>query len=192
MQTPTADPMAKKKLKKPVVHVKPIETVEGLTVAVNRYVELSTDLARRKAKAERAIAAINSAFEAENAERMAEVDALAAAAHIYCDAHQDILDRGRSREMANAIVGFRTNPPKVEKIASKDTFEAIARRMQAQPWAGPFIKLAEPEINKELLLSERANLKEADLAAVGLRIAQGETFFISPKGDMAEPARIDS
>ncbi len=184
--------MSKKKSKKIVVHVNPIETPEGLTVTVNRFVELSTELARRRAKADQAIAEINAEFEAANAERMAEVEALASAAHIYCEANPAVLDRGRSREMANAIVGFRTNPPKVDKVASKDTFEAIARRMQAQVWAQPFLKIAEPEINKELLLSERENLKADELAAVGLKIVQGETFFITPKAESAEPARIEA
>ncbi len=184
--------MSKKKSKKIVVHVNPIETPEGLTVTVNRYVELSTELARRRAKKDKAIAAINAEFEAENAELMAEEDALVSTAHVFCSHNPDVLNRGRSLDLANAVVGFRTNPPKVEKVASKDTFEAIARRMQAQPWAAKFLRILDPEINKELLLSEREHLDEAQLAAVGIKITQDEKFYIEPKVESAEPARIEA
>lgn len=179
-----------KKSKKPVVVVPAVSSIDGLNVAVNRYVEISTDLARRRAKVDLECARLLAEFEADNAERMATADALVAAAHVYCATHPDALDKGKSREFANAVVGFRTNPPKVEKRLTKDTFEAIARRMEAQPWAAPFITVPAPQINKELLLSERANLKDEDLAAVGLRIVQDETFFIRPKGETAEPAKI--
>lgn len=179
-----------KKSKKPSVIIPEIHTVEGLNVAVNRYVEVATDLARRKAKAEIECARIMAEFEADNAERMAEVDALTAAAHMFCEDHQDVLDRGRSVEFANAVVGFRKNPPKVEKRISKDTFEAIVRRMQAQEWALPFLRTPEQEIDKDLLISERANLDPKALAAVGLKIEQAETFYIAPKGETAETAKI--
>lgn len=180
-----------KKPKKPAITLPAIETVDGLRICVNALVERSTRLERKKAALALKIAQLHTEFDQENAENIAHIEALTAAAHLYCDTHRDIFPEDRkSKEFGNAVIGFRKNPPKVDKVVNKDTFEAIAKRLLAVPWGAPFVRTGEPEVNKEALLSEHANLDEAALRAVGIKITQGETFFIEPTQGIVEATRL--
>lgn len=179
--------MSKKKAKKITVSVPAIQTVDGLRAAVNSLIEKQTRLERSKAKRDLEIAQIQTAWDQDNAELVAEIEALTSTAHVYCETNRVVFGEAKkSIDVGNAVVGFRNNPWKVEKLVSKDTFEAIAKRLLAVPWGAPFVRTVEPEVNRELLLSERANLDEAQLRSVGLRISQGETFYIEPKVESAE------
>lgn len=178
-----------KKSKKPVVTVPAIQTVDGLRASVNDLIEKQTRLERAKAKRDLEIAQIQTAFDVDNATLVAEIEALTSSAHVYCETHRVVFGEDRkSIDVGNAVVGFRNNPWKVEKVVSKDTFEAIAKRLLGVPWGAPFVRTLEPEVNREALLSERANLDEAQLRAVGIRITQAETFYIEPKVETAEGA----
>lgn len=180
-----------KKSKKQKVSVPAIETVDGLRAAVNHVVELQTQLARRMARHELEVARLNSEFDAETATVVALIEAHTASAHVYCEANRGIFPKDtKSIECRNATVGFRLNPPKVEKVVAKDTFTAIAKRLQAVAWGSPFVAIAEPEVNKEALLSERANLPDDRLLGVGLRIVQEETFYIKPNAETAPPITV--
>ena len=180
-----------KKSKKLAISLPPIQTVDGLRIVVNALVERQTRLERKKAALALRIAQLNTEFDEENAENVAHIEAMTAAAHLYCDGHRDIFPEDRkSMEFGNATIGFRKNPPKVDKVVNKDTFEAIAKRLLTVPWGAPFVRTGEPEVNKESLLSEQANLDEAALRAVGIKITQGETFFIEPTQGIVEATRL--
>ncbi len=92
----------------------------------------------------------------------------------------------RSVSFVHARVGFRTNPPKVEKTGKKLSWEDVLKNMQRDPTLRPFIRQAEPEINKQALIDARDQLSKDSLTGAGLRIVQGETFFVDPVAESAE------
>lgn len=178
--------MSKKKTKKFSVSVPAIQTVDGLRASVNALIEKQTRLERSKAKRDLEIAQIQTLWDEDNGHLIAEIEALSAMAHVFCETNRVVFgEEKKSIDVGNAVVGFRFNPWKVEKVVSKDTFEAISKRLQAVPWGAPFVRTVDPEVNRELLLAERANLDVAQLASVGLRITQAETFYIEPKVESA-------
>ena len=185
--------MSKRTTKAKPFHVHALASVEGLKSTVNQVVELQAELARKTAKHDAEVARINSEFDADTQDLVAKIDGLANAAHIYCEAHREIFpDVAKHIDCRNARVGFRLNPWKIEKVVNKDTFVAIARRLLGTSWGVPFVTQADPEISKELLLSERANLTEEQLQSVGLKITQGETFYISPIIESSEGVAVKS
>jgi phage host-nuclease inhibitor protein Gam len=175
------------KPKKLRVAVPKIQSTDGLGAAVNDLVERQTKLARKRAKLDEEIAKLNTQYDEETAHEVAVCDALFAEVHLYCDTHREVFGDQRSAQIRNASFGFRTCPPKVEKAVSKDSWEAIARRLQSVEWGAPFLTIPEPAINKETLISERANLDDAMLAAVGIRITQAEKFFVDAANESAAP-----
>lgn len=173
-----------KKTKTPIV-VTLINSEEGLASVVNAYVERSILLASRKAELEARIAALNREFEEANAALIRECDVALASAQLYAESRPDLFagsaaEGHRSRVYRNAVVGFRTNPPKVEKRVGKDTWDAIIQRLKASPWGYAYLNVPAPVIDKEGLLRDRANLDAGQLAAVGIEIVQHETFFVKP------------
>ena len=168
-----------------------ITTEDGLAAVVNEYVESSLELAKRKAGLEAQIAALNAEFDRENGSLVAKCEMLAASAQVYAESRPDLFPEDaakgpRSRVYRNATVGFRTNPPKVEKRVSKDTWEAILQRLEATAWGFKYIVRPDPTLDKEGLLRDREDLETEKLAAAGIKISQGETFFIKPASESVE------
>ena len=175
--------MAKKK-KSPAAAL--IDTPDGLAAAVNRYVAVSLTMEELKAAHERRVASINQEFELATVDLVAEIESLSNGAHLFCEQHRDLFPEGaKSIAYRNAVVGFRNNPPKVDKVIAKDTWDAIAKRMAGLAWAVDYIRDGEPSVDKDAILAHRADLPEAMLKKVGIVITQGETFFINPTGDAA-------
>jgi phage host-nuclease inhibitor protein Gam len=182
--------MSKRKVEPPKTFVPPIETVEGLNARANQLVEMSTQLAEHKAARDKRIAEINTEFDAEHRDLMQEIDAITTSCHLYCSAHPEIFaPKKRSLEFGNATVGFRTNPPKVEMLHKKDTWENVAFRIQAQPWGEPYVRET-IECKKDSLIADRKTLTPEQLRTVGIDITQGETFFIAPNNQSAAPVAI--
>jgi Bacteriophage Mu Gam like protein len=167
---------------------------DGLAAAANRHVELSIALNAKKAEHDVRLAELNSEFDKQIAAEVSELNRLEAAIQLFAESRPDLFpkdaeDGPRSRTYRNAVVGFRTNPPKVEKRVPKDTFEAIVERLKMLAWGEKYVKYAEPGLDKEALLKDRAVLTDAQLAQVGLKFAQGQTFFIDPVFETADAVR---
>ena len=99
----------------------------------------------------------------------------------WAEAHpQEFPKDRRSVAFVHGQVGFRTNPPKVEKTSKKLTWEDVLKNMRQDPTLRPFIRQPEPELNKQALIDARDTLSKDALQGVGLRIVQGETFYVEP------------
>lgn len=170
--------MAKKKPQPPAII---ISTEDGLASCVNRYVELQLRLEEVKAIHEQNVATLNAEFDSQTREMVVEIEALINGSHLFCERNRQLFpDGSKSRVYRNGTVGFRLNPPKVDKVLPKDTWEAVAARLTSVEWGKPFLHTKDPTVNKDALLANRANLTEAQLDSVGVKFAQGETFFIEP------------
>jgi phage host-nuclease inhibitor protein Gam len=157
---------------------------DAMVGTLNRYIELSLKLARRKAKLDERIAALKTDFDSDNQGDREELAVLESSVQLFAVNHRGELfpEEKKSRDYANATIGFRNNPPSVGKLIPKDTFGAIALRLDAQPWGEPYaVWTCEP--NKEALLRDRANLTPEQLAVAGIRFEQEEVFYIDPSSD---------
>lgn len=187
--------MSKKTKTKPMFAVIPNE--DALAAAANRYVELRLKLNHKMVKHEQRIAEANTEFDQDTAELVAEIAGLESGCQLFAESHRELFPESakegpRSRQYRNAAIGFRWNPFKVEKRVGKDTFEAIAERLGAVPWGEPYLRQADPVVDKDALLKHQAELTEEQLAQVGIRFARGETFFIDPVFESAEAVRKEA
>lgn len=167
---------------------------EAMVGTLNRYVELKLAIAGATAAHEQEVAELNSAFDdAVQADRQ-ELAMLESSVQLFCVNHREALFPGqpgsgkKSKEFANATVGFRLNPTSVGKRIAKDTFEAIALRMDETEWGTPYVDW-KPSLDKEALLRDRAQLTELQLREAGLRFDQEEFFFIEPSSDAIERSK---
>lgn len=94
---------------------------------------------------------------------------------------------GKSIELANCSIGFRTNPPSVSKKKGI-TWEAIVSLMKSNKLLKQFVKVKE-DIDKTAILKSQTDLKiTKQLQSVGVSIEQDEQFFVNTKKEELQPA----
>jgi phage host-nuclease inhibitor protein Gam len=116
-----------------------------------------------------------------------QIEAREAGVFVYCQKNRCALfPEKKSIDLLLATVGFELTPPRVDKISTKDTFGKIGLRLENLEWGAAYVRYPDPEVNKEKILADRAQLKPDQLREAGLKIDQDENFFIRPKSDIAE------
>lgn len=163
---------------------------EAMLGTLNRYVELKLQIAESTVAHEKEVAQLNSVFDSAIQEQREELAVLESSVQLYAVNHRTDLFPGekKSKDFANARIGFRSNPPSVGKRLAKDSFEAIARRLDETEWGPAYVEW-KPSLDKEALLRDRAQIPEEELAAVGLRFDQEEFFFIEPSSEAIERSK---
>lgn len=118
---------------------------------------------------------------------IAQESAKIAALREWAESNPQEFPKGeRSILFVHARIGLRTNPPKVEKVGKKLTWENVLDNMRRIARLRPFIRTPPEEINKQALIDARDQLAPDDLQSAGLRISQSETFFVEPVAEGAD------
>ena len=115
-----------------------------------------------------------------------EIARLTAIAKTWAENNKAEFGEKKSLDMIHAVVGFRTGTPKLVTMAKwtwKRVKEALAERGMG------YIRTPETQVDKEKLLADRTKLKD-ELACVGLKVTQEESFFVEVKRQPLETARI--
>lgn len=163
---------------------------DAMVGTLNRYVELKLALAGATAAHEQEVAELNSAFDDAIQGDRQELAMLESSVQLFCVNHREALfpAEKKSKEFANATVGFRFNPTSVGKRIARDSFEAIALRMDETEWGAPYVDW-KPSLDKTALLRDRAELTELQLREAGIRFDQDECFFIEPSSAAIERSK---
>ena len=91
--------------------------------------------------------------------------------------------RAKSAETVLARYGFRTGMP-VLKLLSKGTWEKVTDKLRALGKM-KFVRVSY-ETDKQALLTAQTT---EDLSALGVKVVQGEAFYIEPKAEGAEAVK---
>jgi len=164
-----------------------ITSRESLEAHVADIVRLKLEAAERTAAMEKEIAAVQKRHQAGLLELDRQLAVKEAGVFVFCQQRRsELFPDKKSLDTLLATVGFELTPFSVEKRNTKDTWGEIALRLQTLDWGTDFVRERDPEVDKAALLSKRAALTEAQLAAAGLRFEQDENFYIRPKSQVAE------
>lgn len=120
-------------------------------------------------------------LERELAEKRARV-------HLWAEDNREIFRGKKSIECHHGTIGFRSGPPKLERIKPDTSWDLIAQKLRRLAWGAHYVRSPQPqpEVNKEALLADRHKLDNDKLKKAGLRIAQEERFYIAPRARAAE------
>jgi phage host-nuclease inhibitor protein Gam len=86
----------------------------------------------------------------------------------------------RSVSCGKVTLGFRADPPRLERASRRWTWSRIATTLAALPWGPRYLRVPPPEVDREALIADLAALSPVDLRNAGLIIEAGEHFFIRP------------
>ncbi len=172
--------------KKEKMQIIPIVSREALDAAVAEVATLKIQYAAAKADMELEIARVQERRQEQMLALGKQIEIREAGVFVYCQQHRaQLFPDKKSIDFLLATVGFRTEPPSVEKSSRKDTWTAIAQRLEALPWGSRYVNTPEPEVDKKGLLADREKLSLEQLSEAGLRFEQDELFYITPRSEVA-------
>lgn len=135
---------------------------------------------KREAELNEKITQLKQKFDIDTAEAQTEIEVLRSDIEKFCIDNKYEFENNRTKEFVNGKIGFRVNPPKVLQLNKKFSVSNSIDLIKTV-FKGIYLRIKE-EIDKDKILADyrEQNLTDQQLAKVGLRIDQGETFFIEP------------
>ena len=171
-----------------------IETRDDLEGVFGEYAVQVIELDRLTVQMELEIAAVRKKYEEPMAQRKATGDALFDDLQAYAVLHPEVFGDKKSLELLHGTLGFRTCPPRVLQVPGVKVDHTLAA-IAAQGMAAELIR-TKRELDKDAVLARVAQARDrgpeaaartaAELAAVGLRVEQGELFYAEPKRENNE------
>lgn len=165
-----------------------IENDEQLHLTVDDVARLEVRVRALEAKRDAAIQLVRIEHDKTIEEDRSRLTALMKLAATYASSHRETLFSGGLKSAASALAkfGFRSGTPAIKALNKKWTVEKILEELRKLK---KYIRTVE-EIDKEAI--KNAKLSDVELAAIGLRIDSGETFFIESKSEDADRLKTPS
>ena len=109
------------------------------------------------------------------------IDSKMALAEAYAIRHRDTLlpDGTKSASTTKVRYGWRLGNPCLKLLSRRHTWVSVCQRL-IETGRQAFLKLTDPKPDKDRI---KAELSDTELAEVGLRIEQTESFWIEPLDD---------
>jgi phage host-nuclease inhibitor protein Gam len=172
--------------KKEKLRTIPVVSREALDAAVAEVATLKLRFAAAKTEMELEIARVQERHQEQMLTLAKQIEIREAGIFVHCQQHREqLFPDKKSIDFLLATVGFRTEPPSVEKSSRKDTWAAVAQRLEASPWGARYVNNPEPEVDKKALLADREKFSLEQLSEAGIRFEQDEVFYITPKSEVA-------
>jgi phage host-nuclease inhibitor protein Gam len=164
-----------------------IETRQQLDAVLENIAHLQRERDQLQAEQEREIAAVRQKYRAPLAEMEHYLELETGWAESWARQNPDAFGADRSLACKNAMIGFRATAPRIERASRRWTWSRIALTLASLPWGKRYLRIPSPEVDKDALLADLADLSPLELRNAGIKVAQGERFFITPY-PLPEPA----
>lgn len=150
------------------------------------FAYLESKIAEAEAKMNAEIQEVRDDYETKTSEARARKEMIEKGILTFCDANKSDFEKVRSREMVHGTVGYRTNPKKVSLLNRKYNWETVVQLLKKFKWGKEYLREI-TEVNKEAVITASSGdspvLSDGKLASVGMKVDQGETFFLEIKWD---------
>ena len=164
-----------------------IQTRQQLDAVLENIAHLQHERDELYLTQENEIAAVRQRYRAPLTEMEHYLDLETSWAESWARAHPEAFSAERSLACAHATIGFRATPPRIERASRRWTWSRIAVTLAGLAWGKRYLRIPSPEVDKDALLADLADLSPVELRNAGIKVAQGESFFITPHRP-AEPA----
>ena len=160
-----------------------IETRQQLEVVLENIANLHRERNELYFAQEKEIGAVRQKYRAPLTEIENYLDLETSWAESWARSNPGALGAGRSLACTHATIGFRATPPRIERASRRWTWARIALTLAGLTWGKRYLRIPSPEVDKDAIVADLARLSPVDLRAAGLRVVQGEHFFITPHPD---------
>lgn len=147
--------------------------------ADKKLLELSrieAGLAKKEADLNSRIQSLKEKYDAETADVRAQKNLIEQDIQAFCLQNKADFLKQRTKKLVHGVIGFRTNPPKVNILNRKFTTKTVLEFLK-KLFEDRYVRMKE-EIDKESILADYSQgiIDDSKLAGVGLRVDQDETF----------------
>lgn len=165
-----------------------ITTQADYNATLDDIAEMTVRRDKIQAKIDKAILDAREEYAGEMERLNNLIAAKLAQAEAYASRNRDLLlpNGTKSGETAKTRWGFRLGNPTLVLLSRKVTWSAVVAKLSDLGMTA-YLKIVPPKPDKDKL---KADLDDAKLAELGLRIDQSEAYWVEPKTDSAE--RINS
>lgn len=155
-----------------------ITNFEELDQALLELGKAKAELQKQEAAMNEEIQQITDKYSESTAEISGTVATIEDSIEAFCGKNKGEFDETRSRVLNHGKVGFRTNPPSVKQLNKKWKVESSISF--AKKLFGKKYLREKTELDKAAILADYAaeKLHDEDLAGMGLRVEQEETFTV--------------
>jgi phage host-nuclease inhibitor protein Gam len=167
-----------------------IQTREQLEAVLENIAQL--ELARNELyrEQENEIAAVRQRYRAPLAEMDSYLDLETGWVEAWANGHPEIFAENRSLACAHATVGFESLTPRLERASRRWTWTRIAQTLAELSWGKRYLRVPPPEVDKDAIVADLGHLTLDDLRAAGMRLVEGDRFFLTTNRD--EPSVASS
>lgn len=160
-----------------------LTTREDAEVLMGELHACAIQLGQRKLAMEEQIQRIRAAYEIELTACAEELARMETDLESWARLHPEVFPAGRrSIEMIHGVLGFRETPPSIR--LRKGVKEDHVIDLLATNGLGGYVRTVK-EIDRSSLLADREAIGEEKLAALGLRVAQDDKFYVELKNEDA-------
>ncbi len=160
------------KLSQPVIRTR--EEMESL---VNEITLTKLNERKITAQMDLQIASVRERYELQLGECKKFIEEKTELARVWAEAHPEEFGKKKSIDFLAGTVGFRTGTPKLALLNRSWTWEKVLRAVETL--LPNFIR-TKTEIDKENIIAQRADIGDDYLATLGIKVTQGESFFVEP------------
>jgi phage host-nuclease inhibitor protein Gam len=167
--------MKNKRIKSPIT-----DLLESRDAAERVMSDLTSNVNRQRyvvSRRDKAVLEITKPYDEDLAGLATRIAAQTESLRAWAEANPAEFGKRKSIEMIDGTIGFRTGTPALKLLSRAWNW---AKALAAVERTLPNFIRSKPEIDKEAIISQREELKEF-LPSCGLKVDQGETFFVEPK-----------
>lgn len=157
-----------------------IRTRQQLDAVLENIVRLRRERDELYQALDRDLAAVRQNYRAPLAEMDHYLDLETSWAETWARENPGAFAADRSLACAHATIGFTAMPPRIERASRRWTWSRIAQTLAGLAWGKRYLRVPAPEVDKEALVADLAGLSPLELRNAGIKIVQGERFFITP------------
>lgn len=155
-----------------------IASRDDAEAVMNELAQTANNQRKLVAARDAAVLAINQRFESDLAACDESLRTQTDALRVWAKTNPDQFPKGRKTiEFVSGKLGFRTGTPKLALLSRAWTWDKVCRAVEQ--FLPNFIRNA-PEVDKEAIIAQRAEV-EFILPKCGVKVVQGESFFVEPK-----------
>ena len=164
----------------PTVPASKIQSRQQLEAVVENIVQLQRERDELHRAQENKIAAIRHRYRASLAEIENYLDLETGWAEIWAAGNRDTFNHSHGLHCDHAILSFHAEPLRLERASRRWTWTRIAAALSGLSWGGRYLRTPPPDVDKEALIADLANLSQVELRNAGMLVIQGERFVITP------------
>lgn len=169
-----------------------VATREQAEMVLAEHARLSAALEIILAELGEKIVALNEQYEGQIELLRERIKSKTKLLNTWADANPEEFGTKKSIEFIFGRLGYRTKPPSVKAVQGKLDELIPTLKITMAKWIREVA-----EIDKETILADYRNKRftDEDLLQYGIKVTQGETFFVEPKLEIADqdkPERSDS